>query len=669
MIRSIEMQNFRGQTRSLDLARVTALSGPNGSGKSSVIQAIEWALYGQIRGSLVDRTPQAQYRAYCGDEDGEMAVRLVLHEGELIRELRRHRGKIETSRLEVNGKPRLIRDDLGALLGCPIFDSRQFWGLSSAQRVARLCEFAGVDPAQLVVLDEQIAQAREAKQVAEADLKRSRAALQELRRDEQAAATTAEGADVARADARLAELSEQRGRLMTDLRAGEQRNAAAAGRASRIGAIQDELEQLHQGAIPEPPPATDVDLAGLESRRRELVAARDAAQEIGRLQARLAGIAIQEPAPCRHTDDEILRLRDEIGKLSGPDADPVDLGIYQFARAVLMDLKRADMRGDDRAIASGVVRDLAQPHKDRVTAAGNPAERQARREDLIRQQQEIALKVRAHREASDAFRQAQADREAIRQQIGQLHEAAEGADPAALANLDRQLTSARLTKIERDGYAAAIQARAQRIEALTAELEKAGREDKPVDLDFLRARLADIDGEHGKLAALVREHERHRSLKELADRKEDEAKRHEGAAQEARRKEKKLEGDKAALLEAVRHAIAEKADAITHPASVEIELQPLNFWFCKPGGARIMRESLSGAEQIEYDLALSAALLGGKGLVVAEMSELDPERMKAMARKIAATDSGLQFILCGHNLDPLFGIEGIKLVRFEAGKI
>lgn len=84
-IQFVELTDYRGQTRRIDMAGVsTMLTGPNGSGKSSVLRAISLALTGKLPGSNTeldtkgyaeDTGPSGAFKIEVGFTDGGRVVR------------------------------------------------------------------------------------------------------------------------------------------------------------------------------------------------------------------------------------------------------------------------------------------------------------------------------------------------------------------------------------------------------------------------------------------------------------------------------------------------------------------------------------------------------------------------------------------------------------------
>ncbi|TFG82767.1 MAG: hypothetical protein E4G74_02230, partial [Erysipelotrichales bacterium] len=87
MIRKIEIQNFRGQTKTVHLDRINIIAGKNGSGKSTIAHAIDFAIFGHYRGSDLAQTADAVFSAYSGPDDGELSVDLLSDSGAISRKL------------------------------------------------------------------------------------------------------------------------------------------------------------------------------------------------------------------------------------------------------------------------------------------------------------------------------------------------------------------------------------------------------------------------------------------------------------------------------------------------------------------------------------------------------------------------------------------------------
>jgi 5-carboxymethyl-2-hydroxymuconate isomerase len=209
-----------------------------------------------------------------------------------------------------------------------------------------------------------------------------------------------------------------------------------------------------------------------------------------------------------------------------------------------------------------------------------------------------------------------------------------------------------MAKAKIDTYKADAKRRADRLEVLEKSLGEMTdsmqeRAEIPAMYEALKATVA----EKTTLESEVRSHAKWKTLHDLAEKKHAEMKTVEEQAFAARDQEDGALSEKRELIATITSTIEERANKITAPATVAIQIgQDVRFFMDLPGGRRVPREGASGAEGVEFDIALSAALLDGEGVVVAEVAELDEARLPLLLQKIRSVPGNVQALIIGHNL-------------------
>jgi DNA repair exonuclease SbcCD ATPase subunit len=138
MIKSVEVKNFKGQTKACALNQKTIVVGHNGTGKTTITQAIQLAVHGSVPG--IGKTNPIIYDTFATDL--KMAVKIEIDDTTLSRAFNKKKDTV-TQVFGINGKKATKEKFIAALhdAGAPVIvDVKGFVDLSADKKMEALLE-------------------------------------------------------------------------------------------------------------------------------------------------------------------------------------------------------------------------------------------------------------------------------------------------------------------------------------------------------------------------------------------------------------------------------------------------------------------------------------------------------------------------------------------------
>ena len=660
MIREVSFDGFRGQTKEYDLDKLNLVCGPNGAGKSTIGQAVELTLRGNIAGMNIDKKTDAIFKALCGEGKKEMAIKLIADEGTIETNFEKVKLKNSTTirrQQSVNGEDIKASMTPAEQIGFDLFNLTRFWAAPVQERVKILCDRVGIDPDTIEEIEHRLKQANDQKKKADHLLEEKRKALNEWQKKLQDMEVSIDGINLEERDARMQKLRESYNKINDEVIALERKNSEAERNSIELESCKQKIYEISSRSSEEMTKISKQEVEELEEKLQESTKLKDKAQLKRQYSERLESIKMTPPTPPAKKRHEMDAWKDELKALlsegSAYSADPADIMARDMMRAI-----RADVEADDsldaeiKKVFFAVIFKHVTPVLERI----KKAEESGAKDQRIMQLKDEILNWE---NLIDNYEQAYAQHTAsveetkmLRNQIDALGEFEFDEDDHI--ELERALNDgkAKLAKIERHEIAMkASHEEQERLSERMAELAELPLE--KTDASELRAQSQDKLNELRELEAKVKETAIYENQIKLNKQISDEVRALAEKAAMLKEAEKEIQDERIALLESLQEKIQDRVNTIIAPASVEVVIEGgskgrLDFFINLPGGRRVLREVASGAEQVEFDIGMSSAMLKDKGMVIAEVSELDDEHLQSLIRKLQLMPEGLQYLLIGH---------------------
>ena len=631
MITKISYSNFRKADATHELTALNSITGANGAGKSTISKAIDIALLGH---SPDDKTSQKQrdvYFMYARDKSEAMTFTLEANGHKIYRIFWIEKKDVVSSELYIDDNKLPRSYEAMAHAKIKIFKPDEFFALSDSKRIDKILSLTGKDPLALKTLVDRLAVGRKHRLTSVAKIDQIKSTISSLLSKQKTNKTTPE------TDYNLDQLQAD---LETSLEATDS-NIISSSKSKSLASLKESLELLKSN----PPAKSSLKHESVIDLKAKLLSMREDKQKasahkanllrLTELVASIKAIPKQDTTALKAKIDEIKQAVN-----SGSPASIEDKAIYKFFKTLVKPLceKIAESSKEASIIAFSHMKEAIAPISKRCRAKSTHAQEK----ELTALRVELSS-IEASNEQSSIIDSKLIDYKAELATAKKIKLPSKAIDTdkleskiATIEVRNKSLSSSIAVEEHHNKSVASLKADIKSIGTISPIIENiidAKELQEKIDL----ARNAQIEkaGEQRELELLI-DQQTALSIEE-------------STLVKIKDTEKKIKDERILIIKEAQSHINDIANKSMTASKVSLEIgDTIKFYAIKSDGSAVERESLSGAEKVEYDCSLGRALMGDNSTIVIESDHMNIEYKTLFMKKISQENIETQYLIIGH---------------------